>query len=207
LSTKPLSDFEKIHFFIQTTLGIDIIDSFAIFNSLFQLYNFYNPDNQYKSRFQKIIENYNHFVEILSAKYKLQDDVTPLIKGYLFLFLYSFFFLPTESDSRKYNNLIVIRHNFQDLKSVLSHHSIQMIHQIFRDLNNDELLQYYDTIHFEEKTPEKATEYQKNPHIHLFPFDSDSKKIFIEFRGLPTLLRSLMNGKRTTLENCLDYLS
>jgi hypothetical protein len=199
LAQKSPEDFvvQNLTFHYQCTIGFRLENAMSILGQLAAKYY------ETKAGVENTVPSLVREAETLQGTH-----ASPLLKNYLFLFLYS----ATTRHIRKLGSVFILRHAFQDLKVILSEDEVRLLDKWYRDhrfvakagaqgvgnIDAKEEYDYFRAIHFD---PVPASQQQKYTRqgvwdVGRIPFRKNEGRVFVEFRGLQGLLNHYVGGKR-----------
>jgi len=188
---------QNLSFHYQCTIGFRLEDAMSILGQLATEY--YGT----KEGVENIVPSLVREAETLQGTH-----ASPLLKNYLFLFLYS----ATTRHVRKLGSVFILRHAFQDLKVILSEDEVGLLDKWYRDhrfvakagaqgvdhFDAKEEYDYFRTIHFDPAPVTHQQKYTKQGvwDVGRIPFRKNEGRVFVEFRALHALLNHYVGGKR-----------
>jgi hypothetical protein len=204
LAQKSPKDFvvQNLSFHYQCTIGFRLENAMSVLGTLAAQYY------ETKEGVENTVPSLVHEAETLHA--------SPLLKNYLFLFLYS----ATTRHVRKLGSVFILRHAFQDLKVLLSEEDTDRLDTWYREhrlavnagaqgvanagaqgvanAGAQEDYNYFRAVHFD---PAPTTQQQKYTRqgvwdVGRLPFRKNEGRVFVEFRGLQGLLNHYVGGQR-----------
>ena len=204
LSRSPLADFARFPFCVQVTLGFPITGSRLLFPQLELIYRSSTGSTGFHTLFEKVGSESRDIFTRISGKIPESDQ--KLVFNYLYLFLYSYHsFFNGDHQIRKYKSLLLIRHNFYNLQTLLPPGVIPILSDVLS--TKPQIQQYFDLIHgsvsFSALQQQQATHRQHNQSITLFSVGENN--IFVEYRGFSKVLKKDCGG--STMERYLALSS
>lgn len=175
-------------FAVQCTFGIPVISAMDVFVALSEEYVKVTGKDQYHAQ----------ILDIQKKTLDLFGDESPIIKNYMFLFMYSY----KTRHRRKTSALFNVRHLFRDIwkfcfpkekRDALFQHV-----QNVSSMTSPEFVTYFQDVHFQNTTQQKRL-YQDMEKVGILPFKKDKQVFFFEFRGLSNITKHKCT--RRTLEN------
>ena len=202
LSRSPLTNFVQFPFCVQVTLGFPITGSRLLFPQLELIYRSSTGSTGFCSLFEKVGSETNGIFTPISGQIPQSDQ--KLVFNYLYLFLYSYHsFFNGSHQIRKYKSLLLIRHNFYNLQTLLPPGVIPILSAALS--TKPQIQKYFDLIHgsVSSTQQQQATHLQHNQSITLFPVEGNN--IFVEYRGFSKVLITECGG--STMEHYLACLA